>query len=508
MERRYFLQASSMGLLLTALNPVKALEQQNQQWQTAELKNKLLKRKSYAAYQTTQFQGTLNARSIEGKIPESIHGKLIKIGPGTKEFGTTPFNHFFDGDAYLSEFKIENGDVTTRALFLPSPHRLHEQKNNKMLYHEFGTLSPLAKNEGRKNQPNINFFKWDKSLLALSEGAHPVAFTSDQYQLKGDYNFDGALPKNVSFSAHPKFDPDTKDGFGFGIVQGLSKALAVFKLDYKTQTLSEIYRINQKNVYMVHDMAMTKNYLIFVIPPAYFKITDIILGKKPMAGALEFDKKEKTRILVLPKDTSKKMFECEIQTSLVFHHGNAYETDKGITFQSFLAEDASLLSMINQWQNPNLPKAALPNLYEISIDLTSKKVTSIKNVLKAHDFPIINDAYLTKPNQFLYASSMQNSVDPMAFDGITKIDLKDSKIDTYKMKEDEMCSEAFFIPNKLEIEDSGTLVYLGYNQLKHESFLEFIDSESMTFLARAWLGTHIPLGFHGHFISHQELKDL
>ena len=501
MKRRDFLQASTMSLFLTALNPVKALEQQNLQWEKTELKNLLLKRKSYAAYQTTNFQGQLKARSIEGIIPQHVQGKLLKIGPGTKEFASTAFNHFFDGDAYLSEFKIEDGEVFTRSLFLPSPHRSEEQKSQKMLYHEFGTLSPYSKNQGRKNQPNINFFFWDNSFLALSEGAHPVAFSKDLYQLKGDYNFKGALPKNVSFSAHPKFDPDTKDGYGFGIVQGLSKALAVFKLDYKSQTLKEIYRLNQKSVYMIHDMIMTKNYLIFLIPPAYFKITDILIGKKPMANALEFDHKEKTRILVLPKDTSKNYFECDIPTSLVFHHGNAFETETGITFQSFLAKDASLLEMINQWQNPNLPKASLPDLHEIKINLTTKKVESIKNILKSHDFPIFNDLFATKPNRYLYASSMQNSSDPMAFDGITKIDLNDSSTQFYQMRDDEMCSEVFFIPDQQEREDSGSIAYLGYNQTKHESYLEFLDAQSMTFVARAWLGTHIPLGFHGHFIS-------
>jgi all-trans-8'-apo-beta-carotenal 15,15'-oxygenase len=506
MKRRYFLQASSMGLLLAVLNPIKALEQQNRQWNKTELKNHLLKRKSYAAYQTTQFQGHLKARVIEGVIPKYIQGKLLKIGPGTKDFAATSFNHFFDGDAYLSEFKIEDGEVHTRALFLPSPHRTEEQKNQKMLYHEFGTLSPHSKNLGRKNQPNINFFFWDNSFLALSEGAHPVAFSPDQYKLRGDYNFQGALPKNVSFSAHPKFDPETKDGYGFGIVQGLSKALAVFKLEHKTQTLKEIYRLNQKSVYMIHDMIMTKNYLIFVIPPAYFKITDILIGKKPMANALEFDQKEKTRILILPKDTTKKMFECELPTSLVFHHGNAYETESGITFQSFLAKDASLLEMINQWQNPNLPKASLPDLHEIKINLATKKVESIRTILKSHDFPVFNHLFTTKPNRYIYASSMQNSNDPMAFDGITKVDLNDSSTQFYKMKDDEMCSEVFFIPDQFEYEDSGTIAYLGYNQTQHESFVEFVEAQTMTFVARAWLGTHIPLGFHGHFISLQDQR--
>lgn len=500
MHRRHFIQNIFGSLLLTNISPLFANSINYSNLKIPTLSQKIFRRMSNHAYKNALFEGTWDVTSFEGEIPTYISGKLIKIGPGTKEFAGTKFNHFFDGDAYLSEFSIQNGSISVRSQFLNTPHRQVEQLAQKMLFHEFGTQSPHKDHQGRKNQPNINFFKWDGSLLALSEGAHPVAFDENTLEFKSVYNFRDTLPGNISFTAHPKFDDKTGDGYAFGTVQGITKALSVFKLNSKTHEIEILYKLNQKHVFMIHDMIVTEKFIIFIIPPAYFKITDIILGKKPLSEALEFDQSEKTRLLILSKDKKLKPIEIEFDSYLVFHHGNAYEENNTITLQTFLAIDSSILKLINNWQADTVIKADLPALYEIKIDIKQKKLVSFSKILSDHDFPVYNRTYQTKKNRFLYAASMGNKLDPMAFDGISKIDFLTNKKITFQMKNDEMCSEPFFIPKLDELhEDSGIIAYLGYNQSKNESFLEFLKAESLIPVGRAWLGKYLPLGFHGHF---------
>lgn len=147
-------------------------------------------------------------------------------------------------------------------------------------------------------------------------------------------------------------------------------------------------------------------------------------------------------------------------------------------------------------------KADLPALYEIKIDLNQKKLISFLKIINDHDFPVFNRHYQTKKNRFLYAASMGNNLDPMAFDGISKIDLLTNEKETFPMKNDEMCSEPFFIPKPDEIqEDLGVIAYLGYNQSRNESYLEFLNAESLLPIGRAWMGKYLPLGFHGHFMA-------
>ncbi len=494
LKRREFINYTLGSILFFAL-PQKSYST------LPDLSQKKFKRLSHDAYHSTTIEGSWNLLEIEGEIPSEINGRFIKIGPGNKEtFGKT-LNHFFDGDAYISSFDVSPNHANLSSLFLKSPHRMDEQLNKKMLYHEFGTQCDDKKNKGRKNQPNINFIPFNNSLLALSEGGHPLQIDSQSFDALGIYNFSNSLPKNISFTAHPKFDSLKKEWFCFGITQGLSKALNVFKINNKSGKLEELYSINQKNVFMIHDMIMTENYLIFVIPPAYFKISDIIFGKKPMSETLEFDKNSKTNILILPKDPSKEKIELSIPAHLVFHHGNAYEENNQIKFQTFLTNDESLLKLINEWQFEEVRKAQLPSLYNVTVDLKSEKIISMVQVLENHDFPIYNPNWHMKRNRFLYAAEMENKNDPMAFSAITKIDLENHSTIILKMKDAEVCGEPFFVPASDKIlEDDGFIAYQGFNQTRNESFLEICGARDLSRLARIWAGRYLPLGFHGHYL--------
>ena len=65
--------------------------------------------------------------------------------------------------------------------------------------------------------------------------------------------------------------------------------------------LKELYNLWQSKVHMIHDMMMTENYLVFYIPPAYFKLTDIIFDRGSLADALRYDKKMGSRLIILDK---------------------------------------------------------------------------------------------------------------------------------------------------------------------------------------------------------------
>lgn len=471
----------------------------------AKTQNKKFTRKlSYQAYKTTDQEGSWLLTNVEGVIPSEIRGRFIKVGPGAKEVFSTPLQHYFDGDAYVSEFDFSEDNIILRASFIKSPARLDEIAQKKMLYDEFGTLSPIKKDKGRKNQPNINLISWDNSLLALSEGGHPLQLNSNTYEYKSTYDFKGTLPEKVSFTAHPKFDPDSSVGYCYGTYQGISKALNVYEMDPTTKKLKELYSLNQKHVHMIHDMLMTKNFLIFIIPPAYFKLAEIILGKVPMANALKFDKNEKTRILILSKDKKTPAVELTFPAHLVFHNGNAYEENGKIHIQTFLTKDESLLNLISNWQSNEELKANLPSLHQIVIDLKNKRIESFEEIIQNHDFPVLNEAFRSKKNQYLYATKMGNAHDPMAFNGISKIDLFNKKAVFYEMQPEEVCGEVFFVASTQDEqgEDAGYVVYQGHNASLDQGYLEILNAKNLSFVGRVWADRYLPLGFHGHYFPH------
>ena len=81
---------------------------------------------NYLANRTAGTEGSWDLKKIEGKIPKTLKGTLIRTAPGQKDTFGIPLQHLFDGDAYLSKFSFREGKVSLQGKFLDTPQRLEE----------------------------------------------------------------------------------------------------------------------------------------------------------------------------------------------------------------------------------------------------------------------------------------------------------------------------------------------------------------------------------------------
>lgn len=79
---------------------------------------------------------------IEGEVPGWLKGDLLRVGPGKFEWGDTRYNHWFDGEAIINKFSIENGKVQFSSRFLRSRSYVESEKNNRIMFSQFGTTAP------------------------------------------------------------------------------------------------------------------------------------------------------------------------------------------------------------------------------------------------------------------------------------------------------------------------------------------------------------------------------
>lgn len=93
-------------------------------------------------YQSTEEHPEPIDTDIKGKVPPWLKGQLIRVGPGKFEWGNTKYNHWFDGDAILNRFSIANGKVEFSSRFLRSKAYLASEKNNRIMFAQYGTNAP------------------------------------------------------------------------------------------------------------------------------------------------------------------------------------------------------------------------------------------------------------------------------------------------------------------------------------------------------------------------------
>lgn len=456
-------------------------------------------RLSLKAYRSVSDAGTWNLGDIEGQIPPSLNGHLLRVGPGLKVHQQTRLRHFFDGDAFYQSFRFREGKVRFSANFIETPERKEEKRAGKMLFNEFGTMAP-KRTRKLKNQPNINIIPWRKNYLALSEGGSPVMIDGKNLTYKEEHNFYGTLPSNVGFSAHPKVDETSGVGYTFGIKQGISMALMVYEMDPNSGKLKELYDLRQSSVYMIHDFMVSENYIVFLIPPAYFKLTDIIFNRGSMADALKYDPSLGCRLLILDKKKKGRVREMKLPSSLFFHHGNLYEKDGLLHFTTCQAKDDSLLEHIASWHEKPGDHLEKPDLYRFVVDPNKEEIIEKEVIAKSHDFPFFNKNFSGQEARFLYAAEMGDDKDVMRFSGVSKIDINTGSIQKYEAQPDETFGEPVFQGSKSD-EDAGHLFVPGYQASRDESFLDILDTKNMRREARLWLGSFFPVGFHGNFID-------
>jgi carotenoid cleavage dioxygenase len=98
-------------------------------------------------------------------------------------------------------------------------------------------------------------------LLACKEDAPPYEMNPSTLETVGLYDFDGQLP-SLTFTAHPKIDPVTKElvCFGYEAKGDGTPDICYFSVQHDGK-FSEVAWVTCPVVAMIHDFAVTENYV-------------------------------------------------------------------------------------------------------------------------------------------------------------------------------------------------------------------------------------------------------
>jgi all-trans-8'-apo-beta-carotenal 15,15'-oxygenase len=458
-------------------------------------------------FETMEGEHDYVVDEIDGHLPEGLTGTLYRNGPGKNEVGGKPYAHLFDGDGLLSQFAFDGSRLHYRNRFVRTTHYLAERAADKPVMRNYGQQrpgGPLA-NAFRMpaNVANTSVQYHSGKLLALYEGGNPWELDPDSLETLGEYDYDGALGKSFTYSAHPTWDPATRELYNFGIQYGPRTKLRTYRIDTRGK-LHHLHAINLPFPTINHDCALTSKYMVFVIDPVVLRVPRFLLGFASLDKSLRFDRSKATQVILAPRDGGKpRIAECE--PFFHYHINNAF--DDG---------DDVVLDLVRYPDYDNIHRgfrdAQAFGFDDLTTSLGRMRVSSSDEVtiedLYPHgcEFPQHDWRVTSRSHRYTYmAGQADRRPEPGApFNGIIKIDQERDITTVHALGAGQVAGEPIFVPRTAEsAEDDGWLLSLVYSAAEHRSRLVVLDARDVESepVAVAHLRHHVPLGFHGTFTS-------
>ncbi|KAG8369687.1 hypothetical protein BUALT_Bualt14G0039900 [Buddleja alternifolia] len=468
---------------------------------------------------------------VEGPLPSCLDGAYIRNGPNPQFIPRGPY-HLFDGDGMLHMIKISQGKATFCSRYVKTYKYTVERKMGYPVFPSvFSSFNGLGASMARmwlcvsrvltgQFNPMANGFGLANTSLALIGGRLFALGESDlPYAIKvpsngdiitlGRHNFFSDEPI-MSMSAHPKIDPNTGEAFALRY-HVIPPFLTLFRINSNGKKQPDVPIFSMKNTSLIHDFALTKNYVIFPDTQIVMDLMEITRGRPPV----RVDRAKVPRLAIIPRyaEDENELRWIEAPGFNMMHCFNAWEEDDG----NKIVMVATNISSVEQ---------ALERLDLAELRLEKITICVKSNMFERHplstevlDMGGINPAYVGKKNRYAYVGIVAPS---MKLVGVVKVDLSLSKADSpcYNTVASRLygqsCSgsEAFFVArepdNPAAEEDDGYLVAYVHDENTQQSMFLVMDAKSPTLeiVSAVKLPGRVPTGFHGLFVKESDINKL
>ena len=405
--------------------------------------------------------------------------------------------HWFDGDCMLHGVRISNGKVQYHNRYVRTKGFKIERDAGHAIW--TGLLEPQEDNPGglKKNTANTALVWHAGQLLALWEGGEPHAIKLPSLETIGPHTYDGKLAS--AFTAHPKVDPLTGEMMFFGYSLAEPPYLQYSVVSAAGELLRTV-PIDLSVGVMMHDFAITEHYTIFMDLPLNFRQERVQRGEP----GLMFESDRQSRFGILPRNGNNNHIRWfEGPACYVTHTLNAYEEkDEIVLIACRMSSTVLKLS-----DTPDDPDADISRLYRWRFNLSTGTVREEMLDEVPAEFPRVNERLLGRKTRYGYAVKME-STPVFRFSDLIKYDFSSGKSETHPLRKGCCGGEAVFVPRPdSTTEDDGWLVTFVHDEREGTSELMVVNAQEVTAepVARVLIPQRVPYGFHGIWISEEQL---
>lgn len=472
----------------------------------------------------------VDVTEITGTLPDDLVGTLYRNGSGRWNVGSSQVESVFDADGMVSAFVLDGSGVRFRNRFVRTKHYLKSTAAGRLVDRGFayqrrgGVLGNALRLPA--NTANTSVMVNPGQLLALWEGGPPHELDLDTLDTRGLCDLGGVLKGPVrAYSAHYTYDPiaGTKVNFGFDpyfpriAIRGmrlrdlLAEAVPRVRLRlYETGAdgVSRYLRaVPLPAMGVVHDMALTQRYAIFVVSP--LRINPWALtGYQSYWDSMHFKPDTPSYFVLAPRDGSRVRV-VETDPFYHWHFTNAYDDGDDVVVELPRFAPQTYDGMKNYTAHIRSDIAQLDGYGTIddAVVLTRFRITPSGAVTREPladfgcEFPQIDHRRSTMPHTVSYVAVQ----DPGRFQGqgVARVDHRTGAVAAY-CPAGHMLVEPTFVPRPGgTAEDDGWLLTVGYDESQHRSRLMVLDAAHVDDgpIGEAWLPFHVPMSYHGAFTS-------
>ncbi|MGL4306275.1 MAG: carotenoid oxygenase family protein [Mycobacteriaceae bacterium] len=468
----------------------------------------------FRPYQPQLVEHDYLVSKIEGKLPEELTGTLYRIGPGKFQVGQSRLHTIFEGDGMVARFVLDGKSVRYTNRYVDT-EQLHDGITTNCMQRpgltSFIGSAPWKNFRKPANTANTNIVPLGEELLALWEFGAPHRIDPDTLDTLGQNDFDGSLGYIGAFSAHPKWDPQTREMFNFGVDLFPSPRLRCYRVS-PVGKATEIAAVPLRKMAWNHDFALTKKYLVFLIDPYRPSSLKGLLKSRSLADVMQYNfENSTTTVILVPRDGSPPRI-IEHQAQLHLHMTNAYDDGGDVVVEFVRYENLDFLRGENALGKMSRVKTGIPvvairqwpesHLVQFRISKTNRITETVANPTTALEFPQYDWRKSTEQHRFTFAATTSDPRVPF-YNGIAKYDHKTGDFTSYEFGKFSI-GEPLFVPqHRAAEEDEGWLLAVNHDLVDNHSRLEIFDARAIESgpLATAHLHEHIPVGFHGSFVS-------
>ena len=442
---------------------------------------------------------------VDGKLPEWLTGTLMRNGPALFEIGEESFNHWFDGLAMLHAFSFTGGKVSYRNRFLRSSAYKAWKEEGRIKYSELATdpapdpcrqifsgVSSLPV-LGRVPNANVSIERLAGEFRALTEIPIPVRFNP---KTMGTLGVDGDLMQGRLSTAHPHFDPITRERFSYEVELVPPSGLRI--VSEKGGKRRELAFIPQASPGYLHSFGLTQRYVVIVTQPWNFSLAKFLSPERgPIITNYEWQPDLPSTLVLVDRKRGGVAATFETDAFFAFHHINAYDQGDRVVVDVCAHKDAGVIEALylKKIRKDNQVPQARYRRFEVNP--STGKMTQRDLIEAVFELPQKNyDMVNARPYRYAYGVGLRGRSSGF-IDQLVKADVKKGESKIWRER-GAFPGEAVFVQRPgSRGEDDGVVLSVVLDGLRRKSALVILDAKTMQEIARAEVPHHIPFGFHG-----------